>query len=83
MACPTAAAVEQLPELAKRLTGDVSKLNHEVYTLVLQKNELLQRVRRQMRLKATLDLWLYVHVPVSIALLAALTAHVVSVFIYW
>jgi hypothetical protein len=81
--CPTAAAVEQLPELAKRLTGDVSKLNHEVYTLLLQKNEMLLRVRRQMRLKATLDLWLYIHVPVSIALLAALTAHVVSVFIYW
>jgi uncharacterized membrane protein len=81
--CPTAAAVEQLPELAKRLTGDVSKLNHEVYSLLLQKNELLLRVRRQMRLKATLDLWLYVHVPVSIALLAALTAHVISVFIYW
>lgn len=81
--CPTAAAVQQLPELARRLTGDISKLNHEVYTLLLQKNELLLRVRRQMRLKATLDLWLYIHVPVSIALLAALTAHVVSVFIYW
>ena len=81
--CPTAAAVQQLPELAKRLTGDISKLNHEVYTLLLQKNELLLRVRRQMRLKATLDLWLYIHVPVSIALLAALTAHVISVFIYW
>jgi hypothetical protein len=36
-----------------------------------------------MRYKALLDLWLYVHVPLSLALLAALAAHVVIVFLYW
>jgi hypothetical protein len=36
-----------------------------------------------MRYKAVLDLWLYIHVPLSVALLAALTIHVVSVFLYW
>jgi hypothetical protein len=82
-ACPTAAAVKQLPTLAKGLTGEQLTLNKEVYQLLLQKNELLQRVRRDMRYKAVLDLWLYIHVPLSIALLAALTIHVVSVFIYW
>ena len=81
--CPTAAAVRTLPGLAKGLTGEQLTLNKEVYQLVLEKNELLQRVRRDMRYKAVLDLWLYVHVPLSIALLAALTIHVVSVFIYW
>jgi hypothetical protein len=34
-------------------------------------------------LKARLDLWLFIHVPLSIALIAALVAHVVSVFFYW
>ena len=38
---------------------------------------------RQMRLKALLEVWLYVHVPLTIMLLAALTAHIVSVFYYW
>jgi hypothetical protein len=82
-ACPTARALRELPEIGKRLSGEVAKLNHELYTLLLQKNELLQQARRYMRFKAMLDLWLYVHVPLSIALLAALGAHVISVFLYW
>jgi hypothetical protein len=82
-ACPTAAAVRDLPEVGKRLSGDIAKLNHEVYSLLLQKNELLARARRDLRFKARLDLWLYFHVPLSIALLAALSAHVISVFLYW
>ena len=82
-ACPTAAAVRDLPEIGKRLTGEASKLNHEVYTLLLQKNELLARARRDLRYKARLDLWLYLHVPLAVALLAALAAHVASVFLYW
>ncbi|MDH5265899.1 MAG: hypothetical protein OEX21_14210 [Betaproteobacteria bacterium] len=81
--CPTAAAVRDLPDIGKRLTGDAAKLNHEVYTLLLQKNEILARARRDLRFKARLDLWLYFHVPLAIALLAALAAHVVSVFLYW
>ncbi len=82
-ACPTAAAVKEMPLLARGLSGEQANLNKEVYQLLLQKNELLQRVRKDMRYKAVLDLWLYIHVPLSIALLAALTIHVVSVFIYW
>jgi hypothetical protein len=81
--CPTAAAVRELPEIGKRLSGDAAKLNHEVYTLVLQKNELLARARRDLAFKARLDLWLYIHVPLAMALLAALSAHVLSVFLYW
>lgn len=81
--CPTAAAVRDLPEIGKRLSGEAANLNHEVYTLLLQKNEILARARRDLRFKARLDLWLYVHVPLAMALLAALAAHVASVFLYW
>jgi hypothetical protein len=81
--CPTAAAVRELPEIGRRLSGDMAKLNHEVYTLLLQKNELLARARRDLRYKARLDFWLFFHVPLAIALLAALATHVVSVFLYW
>ena len=43
----------------------------------------LEQIRRHMRLKALLEVWLYVHVPLTEMLLAALTAHIVSVFYYW
>ena len=81
--CPTAKAARELPELAKTLSGEAANVNRDVYTLLLEKNELLSRARRAMRHKALLDLWLYVHVPLSIALLAALAVHVITVFIYW
>jgi hypothetical protein len=43
----------------------------------------LAQIRRQMQLRALLDAWLYIHIPLTAALLGALTAHVVSVFFYW
>jgi hypothetical protein len=43
----------------------------------------LERMRRHARLKAQLEIWLYIHVPATFALIAALTAHIVSVFFYW
>ncbi|MGZ5041811.1 MAG: hypothetical protein ACXWBQ_13795 [Usitatibacter sp.] len=81
--CPTRAAVGEWPTHAKRLTGEAAKLDKEVYGLLLQKNQLLDRARRDLRYQAILDLWLYVHVPLAFMLLAALVAHVASVFIYW
>jgi hypothetical protein len=81
--CPTAAAVREWPHLAKSLIGDSARLDKEVYGLLLQKNQLLERARRDLKHKAILDLWLYLHVPLAFMLLAALLAHVISVFIYW
>jgi hypothetical protein len=81
--CPTAAAVQAWPGLAKTLTGDAARLDKEVFGLLLQKDQALTRARRFLQQKAILDLWLYVHVPLAFMLLAALTAHIVAVFIYW
>jgi len=81
--CPTAVAVREWSRLAKSLTGDAARLDKDVYGLLLQKNQLLERARRDLKHKAVLDLWLYFHVPLAFMLLAALLAHVVSVFIYW
>src|SRR5664279_479690 len=50
--------------------------------LSLKKQELVARARRDVQLKAWLDVWLYIHVPLSIALLVTLTIHIVSVFFY-
>jgi hypothetical protein len=54
-----------------------------VDSLLERKSGLLARVRRHLKLKALLEIWLYVHVPVTFALIAALSAHIVSVFFYW
>ena len=50
---------------------------------IATKRKLLRRIRQDVRLSALLEAWLYIHVPFSFGLLAALTAHIVSVFIYW
>ncbi len=65
------------------LSEDQARINTELYKLQLQKLARLNRLRSYTRQKAWLDVWLMLHVPLSIALLAALTAHVVAVFFYW
>lgn len=54
-----------------------------VRSLLARRKAQLDQMRRHMKLKAMLEIWLYIHIPVTIALLAALTAHIVSVFYYW
>lgn len=54
-----------------------------VDALLERKQALLARLRRHLRLRALLEIWLYIHVPATFALLAALTAHIISVFFYW
>ena len=51
--------------------------------LIGQKSQLLKQLRRELQIKAFMDAWLYAHVPLSFALLAALIAHVFSVFFDW
>jgi hypothetical protein len=55
----------------------------QVVNLLVRKAEVLARIRRHVRLRAVLEVWLKVHVPATLALLAALSAHIISVFFYW
>ncbi len=81
--CPTDKAVEVIRETGKRLRDEQARLNHELYSVMLRKQALVRRARTDIMLKGRLQVWLYIHVPLSVALLAALTAHIVSVFFYW
>jgi len=47
------------------------------------KAELLRKIQRDIQLQGLLQFWLYFHLPLSFALLAALTIHIVTVFLYW
>jgi hypothetical protein len=76
---PTRHAIEALA--SGRADSDLGLV--QVEHLLRQRTTQLDRIRRQLRLKATLEVWLYVHVPATFALIAALTAHIVSVFFYW
>jgi len=62
---------------------DKTETEDRVRALLGKRIAQLQQIRRHLRLKAMLEVWLYVHVPATIALLGALTAHIVSVFYYW
>ncbi|WP_156255628.1 hypothetical protein [Sandarakinorhabdus oryzae] len=55
----------------------------QIQFLLERKEAALAQARRHIRMKAQLELWLYIHVPATIALLVALLAHVLSVFLYW
>lgn len=51
--------------------------------LFSQRKNVLYKIRKDIKINALLNFWLFFHIPISVALLAALIAHVVSVFIYW
>ena len=55
----------------------------KVDALLEKKEATLGRVRRHLRLKALLQVWLFIHVPMTFALIASLSAHIISVFFYW
>lgn len=81
--CPTHRAVARMQRLNRDLKDDKGRLGREVYALLLSRRTAVDRIRSEFRSLARLRLWLMVHVPLSVALLFALSSHIVSVFIYW
>jgi len=81
--CPAAAALKRVGDLALGLPVSDAEKGRALIALLARKVELVERVRRDLAYKAMMDIWLFVHVPLTFGLLASLTAHVVSVFFYW
>jgi uncharacterized membrane protein SirB2 len=81
--CATTAALGEVQDLVRRLPPSQSANGRALLVLLSQKVEFLRRLRRDIQYKAIMDIWLYVHVPVTFALLAALVAHIISVFFYF
>jgi len=80
--CGTRAALEAVRAHHIREEGVADPLDH-VEVLLERRRSSLARIRKHLRLKALLEIWLYVHVPLTFALIAALFVHIVSVFYYW
>lgn len=68
---------------ALRGMSTASETESRVAALLEKRREQLAQIRGQLRIRAMLEVWLFIHIPLTIALIAALTAHVISVFYYW
>lgn len=76
--CATEKAVHYLQQEMTRIDG-----LSDIYGNQVQRLRALKQLRRYYHMRYWLELWLSFHVPLSFGLLAALIAHVLSVFIYW
>ncbi len=78
-------AAHHLQELQTSI-AELPETEHDDFqrlaVLATQKRELEHRLVSQMRLKNLLEAWLYVHLPVSIAMLVAVGIHLVVVLYY-
>jgi hypothetical protein len=81
--CANTRAIAQLAPALRAASGAHAQTLAKVEQLMRRKADALGLARRQIRITALLEAWLFIHVPATFALLAALTAHIVSVFLYW
>jgi hypothetical protein len=81
--CANLRALERLGPALRETQGPEAVSLRKVEELMRRKAEALARARRQIHITALLEGWLFVHVPATFALLAALAVHIVSVFLYW
>jgi hypothetical protein len=81
--CPSATAVQKLTAMGNNLPSEQRKLYRDLYSIMVRRESLVKRARQDLMYRARLGFWLYLHVPFTIALLMAMLAHVVAVFLYW
>ncbi len=80
--CGTSRALKRLRTSDIELGGEAKAQERKLVELIARKELLLKQIRRDVRYKGMLDLWLIVHVPAAFATCAAVTAHVFAVFWY-
>ena len=81
--CGNQRALSRLTGLRRQATDVQLQMLDRIEELLQRKAAALAQVRRHLQIRAWLSVWLAVHVPTTIALIGAITAHVFSVFIYW
>ena len=65
-----------------RKKGESTNLQ-ELLNIVCRRQAVTRQIREDIKLQSRLKVWLWVHVPATMGLLAALSIHIVSVFFYW
>ena len=80
--CGTSRALRSLRTSEVDLDGEAKGQERKLIELIARKELLLKQIRRDVRFKGLLDLWLIVHVPFAFATCAALIVHIFVVFWY-
>jgi hypothetical protein len=80
--CATEAALAGVTAAEAKVPPELEDAYRRVHLLLDDKRALLRQIRTDISYKAMMDVWLYVHVPVTFALLAALVAHILSVLFF-
>lgn len=63
--------------------GKQTQALDQVLSLLEEKELTLTKARRYIYLRSLLEVWLFIHIPATIALIGALMAHIISVFFFW
>jgi hypothetical protein len=74
--------------LAEHMLGDSRaperlETIRRLFDLITRKRAMVERIQRDIQFQSRLAFWLYLHIPLTVALLAALLIHIFSVFFYW
>lgn len=81
--CGTVQALALFSDEIKAAGPLADKRLVQIAGLLERKAAALGVARRHVRIRTLLEVWLYIHVPVTFLLIAALIAHITSVFFYW
>ena len=83
--CATAKSITKLRELidAGSFSDEERSRLADVMRDLGRKREIAACLRRDGRYRALLKIWLWIHVPLTSALIITLICHVILVFFYW
>ncbi len=79
----SAAIVWLVDQQSRSENPDEATRLQELSDMLGAKQAVLSKLRNDIRLHARLQIWLYLHIPLTFALIAALLVHILSVFLYW
>ncbi len=80
--CMTAKALNYFGAEVRQADDEMRLPVLDLISVLERKRALLLRIRKHIRIMALLQVWLYIHIPMTFALLAALSVHIISVFYY-
>lgn len=55
----------------------------ELLSILCRRQTIIRRLRKDIQLQGWVQVWLFVHIPLTVALLLALMVHIITTFIYW
>lgn len=83
---PNCATLAAYKEVAGHIHGAQNEEMHSIRRLLAllgKKRQLLLHARKDVQYRALKDIWLYLHVPLSLALLGAVLTHIFSILFFW